>query len=150
MQNETQVVDGSNTDRRSSSITWIGLFHFTQRSHLLALLPAVCFSIVSGVIEPGMTIFVGKFFNAFADFSAGNFSSDDLMDRVMLPIYAFLVLGGVMILLRGGACSCWTVFGEMQAKQVRKDLFQTLLEKDLEWFEMRERGVGNLLSRLQT
>lgn len=97
-----------------------------------------------------MAIFLGRFFDAFADFGAGKISSDKLMDRTLTSVYALLGVGAGTILLKSGMFAAWLSFGEMQAKSVRDELFKALLEKDLEWFEMRESGVGTLLARLQT
>ena len=97
-----------------------------------------------------MAIFLGKFFDAFADFGAGKISSEKLMDRTLTSVYALLGVGAGTVFLKTGMFAAWLSFGEMQAKSVRDELFQSLLRKDLEWFEMRESGVGTLLARLQT
>ncbi|RMD44251.1 hypothetical protein DV735_g842, partial [Chaetothyriales sp. CBS 134920] len=134
----------------NGGVKWRFLFAFSQQTHLIALVPAVCFSALSGGITPTMTIFVGRFFNAFADYGADKISAATLMQRASLCVHVFLILGACTILFQGASSLCWTVFGEMQARSVREELFQALLQKDIAWFEMREKGVGSLLSRLQT
>ena len=129
---------------------WRAFFSFTTKKHLLALVPAIMFAICAGILEPTMSIFLGKFFDAFADFGAGKISETKLMDRTMTSVYALIVVGSGTLFLKGGLFVAWLTFGEMQARSVRDELFQGLLEKDFEWFQMRETGMGTLLTRLQT
>ena len=150
MQDDGQEPNSAPNLSDNKKTQWRALFRFTKRRHLIALVPAVCLSVIVGLVDPAMTILLGKFFNGFAQYSSGDISGDEMMRRIMPAIYGFLLLGASMMILQGGAFACWTIFGEMQAKQVREELFQGLLDKDLEWFEMREQGVGNLLTRLQT
>lgn len=126
------------------------LFNFTKRSHLVVLLPALFLSTVSGILLPALAIFFGKFFDALSSYGAGAINDDELKQKVLTNVYALIALGGATWLMQGGYFTAWLVFGELQAKDVRDTLFQTLLAKDLEWFEMRSTGVGSLLSRLQT
>jgi ATP-binding cassette subfamily B (MDR/TAP) protein 1 len=96
-----------------------------------------------------MAIFLGRFFDAFADFATGKIPPETLTERTLKSVYALVAVGAGTLLLKGGLFAAWLSFGEMQAKGVRDELFQALLEKDLPWFEMREAGVGTLLARLQ-
>ena len=129
---------------------WKTIFRFTKKSHFVAATPAVFFAAAGGALGPVMAIFLGRFFDAFADYGGGKISPDTLMHRTLKSVYALLGLGVSSIFLNGGLFMAWLSFGEMQAKSVRGELFQALLQKDLEWFEMRESGVGSLLTRLQT
>ncbi len=105
---------------------------------------------MSGILLPALAIFFGKFFDALSSYGAGAINDDELKQKVLTNVYALIALGGATWLMQGGYFTAWLVFGELQAKDVRDTLFQTLLAKDLEWFEMRSTGVGSLLSRLQT
>ncbi len=150
MRNEAKGREGERIGQGVQPKGWRAVFTFTYRSHLLALVPAVAFSICGGALGPIMAIFLGKFFDAFADFGAGKISPDKLMERTLTSVYVLLAIGASNILLKSSMFAAWLIFGEMQAKGVRDELFKALLRKDLEWFEMRESGVGTLLSRLQT
>ena len=44
----------------------------------------------------------------------------------------------------------WLAYGELQAKSARDRLFHGLLEKEIEWYDLRMNGIGALLPRLQT
>jgi ATP-binding cassette subfamily B (MDR/TAP) protein 1 len=41
-------------------------------------------------------------------------------------------------------------FGELQARTARREIFDSMLEKEMEWYDSREDGIGSLLIRLQT
>jgi ATP-binding cassette, subfamily B (MDR/TAP), member 1 len=93
---------------------------------------------------------MGKYFDALANYGAGKINDHELAEKVLLTTYGLIGVGATAWILKGGFFAVWLAFGEMQAKKVRNMLFQGLLVKDLEWFEMRSAGVGSLLSRLQT
>jgi ATP-binding cassette subfamily B (MDR/TAP) protein 1 len=40
-------------------------------------------------------------------------------------------------------------FGELQARSAREKIFNTLLKKDLEWYDTRENGIAAFLPSLQ-
>lgn len=126
------------------------MFTFTNRVHLLLLLPCVFLSTVAGVLRPAQSIPFGKFFDTLSDFGAGKIDGKELTEKGLVEIYGLLAVGGVTWLLKGGYFCTWLIFGELQAKGVRDELFQNLLEKDFGWFESRSSGVASLLSRLQT
>jgi ATP-binding cassette subfamily B (MDR/TAP) protein 1 len=138
-----------NSDNQNVDISWRALFHFTEKGHLVVLLPAIFLSALSGILLPALAIFFGKFFDAFSGFGAGTISDAEFTKKVLIDTYALIGLGGTTWLLKGGYFTIWLVFGELQAKSVRDALFQNLLERDLEWYESRTTGVGSLLSRLQ-
>jgi ATP-binding cassette, subfamily B (MDR/TAP), member 1 len=130
--------------------SWRALFNFTDWMHLFILTPALALSALSGVLLPVVAIFMGKYFDALAKYGESTINDHELVQKVLVSIYGLIGVGAVTWLLKGGSFALWLVFGEMQAKNVRDTLFQSLLLKDLEWFEMRSSGVGSLLSRLQT
>jgi len=139
--------DKSN-DRQTSP--WRSLFNFTDRQHLFVLVLALVLSIASGIVIPALAIFLGKIFNLFSHFGAGNLTGRDLVHKVTIDCFGLVGLGSASWILNGGYFMAWLVFGELQAKSVRDKLYANLLEKDLEWFEIRRDGVGALLPRLQT
>lgn len=148
MQHEDEAEDTSKPDSETST-TWKDLYAFTTKAHLLALVPGLLFAICAGILEPVIPIFLGKFFDAFADFGAGKISSDKLMDQTLTSVYALLGVGCGTWILKGGMFATWLAFGEMQAKSAREELFQCLLYKDIEWFEIGDTSVEAMLTTLQ-
>lgn len=128
---------------------WRSLFNFTTRAHILPLVIAILLSIASGIIIPALAIFIGKLFNLFTEYGAGKLSGPDLIHKISRYDLYMLILGATSMLFNAGYFGFWIYFGELQAKSVRDRLFDGLLLKDMEWFDMRTAGVNTLLSRLQ-
>ena len=53
-------------------------------------------------------------------------------------------------MIEGMFYSQWLIFGEIHAKKVRQILFSRLLEKDMDWYDKRQDGIGALMIRIQT
>ncbi len=146
-------VGDSGTDEDSSQTVrarWLSLFNFTSRSHSIPLALALFVSIVSGIIIPALAVFLGKIFDSFTSFGAGQISGSDLVKTVSTYGLALVGLGCASGLINAVYLMLWLVFGELQAKSARGKLFDKMLEKDMEWFDMRTSGIGTLISRLQT
>lgn len=141
----SQEVPGGNKNAH-----WGSLFNFTTRAHILPLVIAILLSIASGIIIPALAIFIGTLFNLFTEYGAGKLDGPALVHRISRYDIYMLTLGGASMYVNAGYFGFWIYFGELQAKNVRDRLFDGLLEKDMEWFDMRTAGVNTLLSRLQT
>ena len=132
------------------SPSWRALFSFTRKNHLPFLLVALIFSLSSGVAIPALAIFLGKLFNLITNFGAGRIDGDDLVAKTSTYGLYLVALGCASAVLNAGYFGFWVWFGELQAKAVRDRLFDGLLEKDMEWFDMRTAGVNAMVQRLQT
>ena len=130
--------------------TWRALFGFTRRDHICVLLTALLFSLASGIAIPALAIFLGKLFNLITGFGAGHLSGRDLVAKTSTYGLYLVALGCASAVLNAGYFGFWVLFGELQAKAVRDRLFDGLLEKDMEWFDMRKAGANAMVQRLQT
>ena len=135
---------------RVDRANWTSLFNFTSKSHLFPLLAALALSIATGIIVPALALFLGQVFDSFTAFGAGAISGSTLVRKVSKNAIALAGLGCASWLLNGCYFMAWLVFGELQAKSVRNKLFDGMLQKDMEWYDMRKAGVGALIPRLQT
>ncbi|KAK5306945.1 ATP-dependent permease [Exophiala xenobiotica] len=97
-----------------------------------------------------MAIFFGKFFNAFSSYVSGDIDESTFVDRTSGSIYALLGIGASTLLLKGGVFIFWLNFGELQAQCIRKVLFESLLSRDIEWFDAQTTGMAALLARMHT
>ena len=140
------LIDGDHLIKRPG---WRSLFNFTARPHVLPLLLALTLSVASGIITPALSIFFGKVFDCFTSFGAGTISGSDLLKKVSTYGLALVGLGSAGGLLNAGYFMFWLLFGELQAKSARDKLFDGMLEKEIEWYDMRKTGVDTLISRLQ-
>lgn len=138
------------TDDRSVQAEWKSLFSFTSRSNVSPLILGLGLAIASGLLTPAFSILLGKVFDSFAAYGAGNIEGQDLVGRVSMDGLYLLALGMASWFLNGTYFMFWFIFGELQAKSARNQLYEAMLVKDMEWFDMRKDGVSALLSRLQT
>jgi ATP-binding cassette subfamily B (MDR/TAP) protein 1 len=63
---------------------------------------------------------------------------------------ALVILGAAAWVFEGAFLLIWITYGEIQAKNARQQLFTSMLDKDIEWYDLREDGIGSLLIRIQT
>lgn len=141
--------DKSN-EKRAEKAGLLALFSFTARSHIIVLLVAISLSIASGIVIPALAIFLGKVFDIFTTFGAGQISGTDLVKKVSTYGIVLAGLGCGSGLLNAFHYGIWLLFGELQAKSVRQKLFDGMLGKDIEWYDMRKAGIETLISRQQT
>lgn len=124
---------------------WKALFFFTTRSHLTCLSIGIISAILAGVAAPAQALLIGK---AFAAFTTSTPTTELLRKETEYVSYMVGVATGGW-LLHFIFFSSWVAFGELQAKSARDRLFKGLLERDIEWYDMRKNGIGALISRLQ-
>ena len=152
METDVEKTTRMNVDEESGHVKgprWASLFNFTLRSHLFALSMALILSFASGVIVPALAIILGRMFDIFTEYGSSQISGSDLVKKVSTYCLALVGLGAVSGILNAGYFMSWLLFGELQAKSVRDGLFDGMLEKDMEWYDMRKAGIDTLIPRLQ-
>jgi ATP-binding cassette, subfamily B (MDR/TAP), member 1 len=138
--------DGYGAHRASFS----SIFAFTHKKHLAVLIPALLLTTVAGAIKPAITIFLGRIFDELASFGSGSTTEDEFLKNVSIWCISLTGLGIATMVVNGGFFSLWLVFGEMQARSLRDKAFRSMLEKEMEWYDLRKDGIGSLLVRIQT
>ena len=144
---DPEADDAENNLEKHAS--WRSLFNFTSKRDAIPLTLALVFSIAAGIIAPALAVFLGNIFDLFTNFGAGEITGSDLLKNI--STYAFILagLGTASGLLHAVYFMLWLVFGELQAKHVRETLFDSMIEKDMGWYDMRTDGIDTLVSRLQ-
>ncbi|KAG8533193.1 uncharacterized protein KY384_001976 [Bacidia gigantensis] len=137
-------------DERAGRATLWDLFNFSSKEHALPLSLALILSIASGFVIPILAIYLGKLFDQFTSFGAGQVSADSLKHKVLKYSITLCSLGGVSGVLNGAFYALWLMVGELQAKTARETLFAGMLSREMEWYDKRTSGVEALVSRLQT
>jgi hypothetical protein len=89
-------------------------------------------------------------FSDLAKFGGGNASGQDTLRNISIWCIALTVLGVAAWVVQGGFLTSWMIFGEVQAKTVRKAMFEGMLDKDMEWYDLRKDGIASLLVRIHT
>ncbi|KAI9784929.1 MAG: hypothetical protein M1816_000565 [Peltula sp. TS41687] len=136
--------------KRPRRAGWLSLFNFTSKHHTPTLTIALILSVISGIVIPAVSIFLGRIFNLFTDYAIGKITGHVLVHKVSINCIALVAIGVGSWALNGGYFMFWLVFGELQAKSVRDRLFDGLMQKDMEWYDMRKNGVSALIPRLQS
>lgn len=142
--------DPSAEEEQGQQAGWKALFNFTTRAHYFPLVIGLLLSVASGVVIPALAYFLGKIFDIFSSYAKGSIDGSDLTSRVSTSAIDLVALGSVSWLLNGGFFMFWLSFGELQAKEVRNKLFDGMLKKDMEWYDMRKAGINAMIPRLQT
>ena len=107
-------------------------------------------TILAGFLKPSLAIFLGKIFTAMAYFGSGTANAKETLHEISIWCIALAALGFAIFLCEGGMLAGWIVFGERQARTVRQRMFTAMLDKDMEWYDLREDGMGSFLIRIQT
>lgn len=153
---EVDIEESDHHNRRGSEASqtsnarWRSLFAFTSRSHIVPLCLALILSVASGAVAPVLSYLLGKVFGCFTNYGGGKYDGPELIRRVSKYAIGLTGLGAGSGLLHTGFFGFWLVFGELQAKSARNSLYAGMLEKDMEWYDMRKDGIDALIQRLQT
>lgn len=129
---------------------WRDLFNYTSKTHSVALVFALILSVISGLIVPALALFFGKIFDYFTSFGEGQINRLELKQDVSKYACYLVVLGCVSGLLNACFYMLWMIFGELQAKGARENLFNGMIEKEMEWYDRRIAGISTHSSRLQS
>lgn len=130
--------------------SWMSLFYFTTRRHLLPLFVGLIFTVAGGLAVPLLAVILGRIFNILTQFGGRSITAAQLMDEITIHCLYLLVLGGILWVLQSTYFSLWIIFGELQAKRARDRLFGDLLGKEIKWFDLKADGVSALLPRIQS
>lgn len=141
---------GDKSDYGAHRTSFSSIFAFTNKEHLAVLVPALLLTTIAGAIKPAITIFLGLIFDELANFGSGSIAGDEMLKGVSTWCIALTGLGVATMLVNGGFFYLWLVFGEMQARSVRYKSFLSMMEKEMEWYDLHAEGIGSLLVRIQT
>lgn len=142
-------IDSDLDDGEGRPPCWRALLYFTSASHILPLFFALFFSISAGFVIPLMSIYMGKIFDRFSDFGAGHLGGKELVEGVYSNSLVLCGLGGASGVLNGAFYGSWLIFGELQAKSAREQIFDGMLAKDLSWYDRHDSKVEALVLRIQ-
>ena len=142
-------VDQTSTDPQFRA-RWSSLFYFTRRGHIAVLVAGILFAILSGIVIPITSILFGRLFNYFASYGAAEISGAELVSHTSTYAIALVILGSCSWLLNGIFFMLWIIFGELQAMAAKDCLFQSLLYKEMEWYDLQKDGIRALIPRYQT
>ncbi|CAN6605287.1 alpha-factor-transporting ATPase [Trichomonascus vanleenenianus] len=120
------------------------IFHFTAKSDLKLLIPAICISVIDAIQYPILTILIGNIFNALADFNAKKLTPKEFMDKVLIAVIGIFSIGAAVICLSWMSTTLWGVFGDRQTKRARRKVFRSFIFKEMAWFDGNTAIMGQL------
>ncbi|EMC94702.1 hypothetical protein BAUCODRAFT_124301 [Baudoinia panamericana UAMH 10762] len=133
-----------------SATPWKALFFFTTSANLPVLICGVICSAIAGAANPVQSFLIGRLFEGFTQYASGAWTTITLMQEQKKHVLYLVAVAGGSWIFHSLEFMLWLTFGELQAKSARDRLFHGLLERDIEWYDMRKNGIGALLPRLQT
>ena len=137
------------SEEKTQPAPWKALFFFTTKTNLPILIGGIIVSVIAGSASPFQSYLTGKLFQGFASYASGTWTSEKFMQEQTKYVLYLVAVAGASWVFHSLEFMLWLAFGELQAKSARDSLFHGLLEKDVEWYDMRKNGIGALLPRLQ-
>jgi ATP-binding cassette subfamily B (MDR/TAP) protein 1 len=107
-------------------------------------------TVLAAGLKTALAVLLGKTFNVMSAYAAGTASAEETRNEVAMWCYVLFGIGGANWLANTAFLALWIAFGELQANSARRDIFNTLLWKDMAWFDSQEKGISSLLVRVQT
>ena len=145
----SETASDATTSEDAVEAPWRSLFFFTTKPNLPTLITGILFSVIAGAAPPINAWIQGKMFESFSLFGAGELTGEEVYNGDRKYVLYFTGLAVTTWFVNAGEFACWMAFGELQAKGARDRLFHGLLEKEIEWYDLRKHGIGALLPRLQ-
>lgn len=128
---------------------WKHLFAFTTTAHLPYLSGAVLSSVVNAALRTALAIILGRVFDIIAALDTGKDSGQEALSQVARYCIVLAGLGVVQWLANSAFLGFWIVFGEEQAANVRRSLFQGLTSMEKTWFDSLPNGTTGLTASIQ-
>lgn len=129
---------------------WRHLFAFTKWSHAGPLAAALASSALTAGLKTLLPVMLGQVFNVIGEYGMG--TRDSASTLASISQWSIILIGiGIGNWMASSAfLALWITFGELQANNVRHETFQSLLSKDMAWFDSQHEGISSLLVRIQT
>lgn len=133
-----------------ASCSWARLFSFTKKAHAGILLSALVATALIASLKTLLSVFLGRIFNAITQLGDGSRPGQFALEEVSKWCFILVGLGLGNWMAHTSFLSLWTVFGELQANEVRKEVTSSLLSKHVEWFGHLGGGIKGLHIRIHT
>jgi ATP-binding cassette, subfamily B (MDR/TAP), member 1 len=126
------------------------LFTFTTWKQCGLLAAGLAAAFLSGALKTSMSILIGKIFAMISQLGSGQLGDGDAFADVSSWCVLLVVVGAAGWLVNFAFMFSWVAFSEVQARNIRHEIFRGLLDKEMSWFDCQEDGIASLLVRTQT
>lgn len=133
-----------------AKVPWKKLLAFTRWSHAWPLIAATVSAGFTAGLKTVLAVVLGKTFDVTANYGSGQRNASESMDEIIKWCIILVALGVGNWLANTAFLALWTTFGELQANSIRHEVFDSLLSRDMTWFDSQEQGISSLLIRIQT
>lgn len=142
---KSKIIDKSESIKPS----WKSLLYFTTENQYKYLAIAIILSILTGLVVPFQAFFLGKLFLALTSFGAGVVDSKHLIEEITKYSIYLCTLGAGSWVVSTLYFASWLFFGELQGKNARLQLFQSLLDKNMTWYDSQKNGIRAAIPGIQ-
>ncbi|KAI1800344.1 P-loop containing nucleoside triphosphate hydrolase protein [Daldinia bambusicola] len=136
--------------QRSQPPSFKHLFAFATWRHSGILATGLITSLLVGAMRAASAILIGRIFAVVADFGSGRLNGPGAYAQVSSWCVILTLVGGAAVIVNFAFMFLWSIFSEIQARNIRRRVFGALLNKDIGWFDRQEEGIPSLLVRIQT
>ncbi|KAI1646995.1 P-loop containing nucleoside triphosphate hydrolase protein [Daldinia loculata] len=126
------------------------LFVFATWRHCGILAAGLVASLLVGAMRAASAILIGRIFAVVADFGSGKLDGPGAYAQVSSWCVILMLVGGAGVIVNFAFMFIWSIFSEVQVRNIRRRVFDALLTKDMAWFDRQEDGIPSLLVRIQT
>lgn len=130
-------------------VGWRALFGFSTRKHLPILSLGLFAATLAAVSIPAFAVIYGRIFREYTNYGTGKIESDAFLRSV--TTYCLVLIGAASLswIANSFYFFFFLTFGELQARSARNKIFDTLIRKDMTWFDTRETGIAAFLPGIQ-
>ncbi|MBE3043257.1 hypothetical protein IMZ48_11940 [Candidatus Bathyarchaeota archaeon] len=111
---------------------------------------AIIATFASSGIRAYKAVAYGQVFDILSKFGAGKISGQEALRDVSTWCLVLTGMGIGVWLSNSMFMHMWIVFGEGQARSVRREVFGSLLGKDMAWYDGQADGTPSLLVQIET
>ncbi|CAN8100825.1 unnamed protein product [Discula destructiva] len=129
--------------------TWRHIFAFTERQHTSVLILATAAAACAAGVKTSNAIFLGRFLDIETQLGDGTMTRETAAVKVTFLCVILTVMGVAAWIFNWAFMTMWIIFGELTAKSARERVFQSLLCRDMAWFDSQVEGVSSALSSIQ-
>ncbi|KAL6712575.1 ATP-dependent permease [Coniothyrium glycines] len=131
-------------------VGWKALFSFTTKKHVPVICGAVLAATIAALTMPVFAVLYGLIFREYTSYGAGLISSEELIDNVSRCCVMLTGVAALNWISNSIYFSLFLAFGELQARSARDKVFDSLMKKDMAWYDTHETGVLALLPAVQS
>jgi ATP-binding cassette subfamily B (MDR/TAP) protein 1 len=133
----------------ASKVGWRVLFGFTTRQHVPVILGGVATATIAALSMPVFAIVYGLIFGQYTLYGAGEIDSYTLTSNMTKYCIILAGISTVNWIANSSSFFFFLTFSELQARSARNRIFDTLIKKEMAWFDTRETGIAAFLPTIQ-